>query len=158
MRKKEKRERKKQDRGIVDFMMVTNHFFKSLKEWICEMEDPRNQSYTTYTQADLGYMAILKNICGQYSMKEMEEMPHYDTLNYYLERISPDCFSELRKRMVTSLIRGKQFSRGRLLGKYWRIILDGTGLFYFKERHCDNCLCTTKNVDEGKTRKMYHTL
>lgn len=31
MRKKEKRERKKHDRGIVDFMMVTNHFFSSLK-------------------------------------------------------------------------------------------------------------------------------
>ena len=27
MTKKEKRERKKQDKGIVDFMMVTNHFF-----------------------------------------------------------------------------------------------------------------------------------
>ena len=27
MRKQEKRERKKQDRGIVDFMMVSNHFF-----------------------------------------------------------------------------------------------------------------------------------
>ena len=27
MRKREKRNRKKQDRGIVDFMMVTNHFF-----------------------------------------------------------------------------------------------------------------------------------
>ncbi|WP_159434615.1 hypothetical protein [Hespellia stercorisuis] len=25
------------------------------------MADPRNQSYTTYTQADLEYMAILKN-------------------------------------------------------------------------------------------------
>ena len=41
-RKREKRKRKKQDRGIVDFMMVTNHFFHSLKEWILEMEDPRN--------------------------------------------------------------------------------------------------------------------
>lgn len=178
MNKKEKRERKKQDRGIIDFMMVTNHFFRSLKEWICEMEDPRNQSYITYTQADLGYMAILKNICGQYSMREMEEnfnkescidtlrflsgnqkleeMPHYDTLNYYLEKISPDCFSELRKKMVTSLIRGKQFNKGRLLGKYWRIILDGTGLFYFREKHCNNCLCTTKKMENGKTVKLYY--
>lgn len=49
MTKKEKRERKKQDKGIVDFMMVTNHFFIALKEWICEMDDPRNQSYITYT-------------------------------------------------------------------------------------------------------------
>lgn len=178
MRKKEKRERKKQDRGIVDFMMVTNHFFHSLREWILEMNDPRNQSYTTYTQADLGYLAILKNICGQHTMREMEEnfnqdtcietlrflsgnqklkeMPHYDTLNYYLERLSPECLSDLRKKMVTSLIRGKQFNRGRLLGKYWRVILDGTGLFYFKEKHCENCLCTTRKTENGKTTKLYY--
>ena len=178
MRKKEKRERKKQDKGIVDFMMVTNHFFHALKEWIAEMDDPRNQSYITYTQADLSYMAILKNVCGQHSMREMEEnfnketcidtlcimsgnpdlkeMPHYDTLNYYLEKLTPDCLSDLRKKMVTSLIRGKQFNRGRLLGKYWRIILDGTGLFYFREKHCDNCLCTTKKLDNGKAKKLYY--
>lgn len=178
MRKKEKRERKKHDRGIVDFMMVANHFFHSLKEWILKMEDPRNQSYTTYTQADLVYMAILKNICGQQSMREMEEnfnnetcidtlrimsgdqkldeMPHYDTLNYYLERLSPECLSELRKKMVKSLIRGKQFNRSRLLGKYWRVILDGTGLFYFKEKHCENCLVTTRKTEDGKSIKLYY--
>ena len=27
MKKRQKRERKKQDRGIVDFMMIANHFF-----------------------------------------------------------------------------------------------------------------------------------
>ncbi|MDD2958477.1 MAG: hypothetical protein PHR92_08105 [Lachnospiraceae bacterium] len=42
MTRKEKRERKKKDRGIVDFMMVTNHFFHSLTDWISEMMDPRN--------------------------------------------------------------------------------------------------------------------
>lgn len=178
MTKREKRKRKKQDRGIVDFMMVANHFFHALKEWILEMDDPRNPSYTTYTQTDLTYMAILKNVCGQHSMREMEEnfnketciatlrlmsgnqnleeMPHYDTLNYYLEKLSPDCLSGLRKKMVTSLIRGKQFNRGRMLGKYWRIILDGTGLFYFKEKHCDNCLCVTRKTDDGKAMKLYY--
>lgn len=74
------------------------------------------------------------------------KMPHYDTLNYYLERLSPECLSDLRKKMVTSLIRGKQFNRNRIQGKYWRIILDGTGLFCFKERHCANCLCTTRKM------------
>ena len=71
----------------------------------------------------------------------LNEMPHYDTLNYYLERLEPECLSDLRKKMVTSLIRGKHFNRNRLLGKHWRVILDGTGLFYFKEKHCENCLC-----------------
>lgn len=50
--------------------------------------------------------------------------------------------------MVTSLIRGKQFNRNRVQGKYWRIILDGTGLFCFKERHCANCLCTTRKMED----------
>ncbi len=178
MRKKEKRNSKKKDRGIVDFMMLMKHFFKDLNQWIEEMEDPRNQSYITYTQTDLSYLAILKNVCSQYSMREMEEsfnedicidtlrimsgdkkleeMPHYDTLNYYLERLSPTCLAELRKKMVNSLLRGKQFNRGRLLGKYWRVIMDGTGLFYFKEKHCENCLCTTKKTEDGNTVKMYY--
>ena len=178
MTKKEKRERKKKDRGIVDFMMVTNHFFHDLKNWILEMNDPRNPSYITYTQADLTYMGILKNVCSQYTMREMEEnfntencieilgfmsgnqklneMPHYDTLNYYQEKLSPECLSGLRKKMVTSLIRGKYFNRGRLLGKYWRVILDGTGLFYFKEKHCANCLCTMRKTEEGNIQKLYY--
>jgi hypothetical protein len=179
MTKKDKRSKKKKDRGIVDFIMLTKHFFKNLNQWLEEMIDPRNKSYITYTQTDLGYMAILKNILSQFSMRQMEEnfneeicidtlrimsgdknleeMPHYDTLNYYLERLSPACLSEVRKKMVTSLIRGKQFSRGRLIGKYWRVILDGTGLFYFKEKHCENCLSTThKDVDGHITKKYYH--
>ena len=178
MTKKEKRERKKQDKGIVDFMMVTNHFFHDLRDWIAEMDDPRNQSYVTYQQTDLNYMAILKNICGQYTMRAMEEsfnnencirtlrlmsgnqelneMPHYDTLNCYLERLSPECLSGLRKKMVVSLIRGKQFNRNRLLGKHWRVIFDGTGLFYFKEKHCKNCLCTERETADGKKVKLYY--
>ena len=178
MKKREKRQRKNHDRGIVDLIMIINHFFHSLREWLLEMDDPRHQSYVTYTQADLGYMAILKNMCAQHSMREMEEnfnkqicidtlrilsgnqhlneMPHYDTLNYYLEKLSPECLLSLRKKMVTSLIRGKQFNKGRLQNKYWRVIIDGTGLFYFKEKHCDNCLSTTRKTNDGKTIKMYY--
>ena len=178
MTKKEKREKRKKERGIVDFMMITHHFFHSLREWFLEIDDPRHQSYITYTQADLVYMALMKNICGQHSMREMEEnfneencidtlsimsgnkhlkeMPHYDTLNYYLERLSPECIANLRKKMVTKLIRSRQFHKFRLQVKYWRIILDGTGLFYFKERHCENCLCVVKKDETGKQIKQYY--
>ena len=62
--------------------------------------------------------------------------------------------------MVKSLIRKKSFSRSRLLGKYWRVIIDGTGLFYFREKHCENCLVTTvtREVDgkEVKVKRYYH--
>ena len=177
-RKSHKRMKKKKDRGIVDFAMIQNHFFRELPEWIDQMEDPRNTSYITYTQADFIYMGILKNICSVESMRQMEEkfneetcietlmllsgdkglkeMPHYDTLNYYLEKLSPECLSDLRKKMVKSLLRGKQFYRCRLLRKYWRVILDGTGLFYFKEKHCENCLCETRKDENGKKTKRYY--
>lgn len=178
MTRREKRERRKKDRGIVDFIMIQNHFFKDFRKWIDEMKDPRNQSYTTYTQPDFIYLGILKNVCSVKSMRQMsevfneeicvhtlkllsgneglEEVPHYDTLNYYLERLSPKCLSELRKKMVTSLLRGKQFYRERLLGKYWRVILDGTGTASFSERHCDNCLVETRTYKDGKKVTVYY--
>lgn len=180
--KAKKREVKKKDRGIVDLVRIVYHFFEKLPQWMDEMTDPRNPSYTTYTQADLVFMGILKNICAVKTMrsmeeqfneencmntlrilsgdKKLEEMPHSDTLNYYLEKLSPECLADVRKQMVKNLIRMKSFHRARLMGKYWRIIIDGTGLFYFKEKHCGNCLVTTITREEdGKERKVkryYH--
>ena len=149
-----------------------------MPEWIAEIKDPRHQSYITYTQDDLLYMGLLKNICSVESMRQMEhlfnettcirtlsilsgnetlmEMPHSDTLNYYLERLSPECLSELRKKMVKSLIAGKAFTKARLLDTYWRIILDGTGLFYFRERHCGNCLRDVRKDENGKQVVRYY--
>lgn len=176
--KQMKREKKKKDRGIIDLMLVLNHFFKNLNHWINEMEDARNNSYTVYTPSDYVFMGLLKNVCSIESMRQMEErfneeacistlrilsgnqrlqeMPHYDSLNRYLERLPPKELSGLRKKMVKTLLRGKQFYRGRLLGRYWRVILDGTGLFCFKERHCEHCLSTTYTDKAGKKKKYYY--
>lgn len=178
VRKKQKRASRKKDHGIVDLMRIIHHFFAALTDWLNEMDDPRNQSYILYTQSDLVWMGLLKNMCAVKSMRGMEdnfntdtcietlrilsgdktldEMPHSDTLNYYLEKLSPQCLAEVRKRMIKSLIRGKAFNRAKLLGRHWRVILDGTGLFYFKEKHCDNCLVTTIKNEEGKEEKRYY--
>lgn len=180
--KTKKRRIKKKDRGIVDLARTVSHFFKDLPQWINEMTDPRNLSYTVYTQSDLIFMGILKNICGVKTMRSMEEqfneencidtlrilsgdrslveMPHSDTLNYYLEKLSPKCLAEVRKRMVNRLIRMKSFYGAKLFGKYWRVIIDGTGLFYFKEKHCENCLVETTTREENgkkvKGKRYYH--
>lgn len=178
VRKALKRKKKENDRGIVDLMMIMHHFFGELPAWIEEMEDPRHPSYITYSQSDLFYMGLMKNLCGVKTMHAMEEqfneencietlrilsgdknlkeMPHSDTLNNYLERLSPNCLSQLRKKLVKRLIRMKSFQGGKLLGQYWRIILDGTGLFYFKEKHCDNCLSQTVTREDGTKVKTYY--
>lgn len=170
---------KQKDRGLVEWIRILYHFFEDFTKWIEQMKDPRNQSYITYTQSDLVYMALLKNICSLKSMRQMEEcfneeqcidtlrylsgnrhlseMPHYDTLNYYLEKLPPEELSQVRRKMVASLVRRKQFYKNRLLGKYWRVVLDGTQLYYFRERHCENCLKSTVVDENGKkTEKYYH--
>lgn len=180
--KVKKRKIKKKDRGIIELIRIIYHFFKELPKWIDEMSDPRNPSYITYSQSDLVFMGILKNVCAVKTMHSMEEqfneetcidtlrilsgdpnlteMPHSDTLNYYLEKLSPTCLADVRKQMIKSLIRMKSFNRARLLGKYWRVIIDGTGLFYFKEKHCENCLVTTMTKEEDgkeiKVKRYYH--
>lgn len=82
-------------------------------------------------------------------------MPHADTLNYYLECLSPSCLSQLRKKLINNLIRMKRFQRVKFLSQYWRTILDGMGLFYFKEKHCDNCLAKTVIQEDGIKVKSY---
>lgn len=173
-----KREIRLDDRGIADFIQTQRHFFKDMGDWINEMTDPRNGSYCTYTQQDLVFLGILKNACGIESMRQMnekfnegtcidtlsfisgdaslKELPDFTTLNNYLEKLSPACLSDLRKKMVTSLIRSKVFHKNRFQGKYWVVILDGTGLFHFRERHCENCLVTTATDGEGRKRKDYY--
>jgi len=118
--KKLQREKKLDDKGLVDFEKVQRHFFKEFNIWISQMTDPRNEAYTTYTQQDMVWLGILKNACGIESMRQMnenfneetcidtlsfltedkslEEMPDFITLNNYLEKLSPDCLSDLRKK------------------------------------------------------------
>lgn len=176
--KKLKRTIKHEDKGIADYIRVQRHFFEDLNDWIDEITDPRNESYCTYTQQDMVHLGILKNVCGVESMRQMNEkfneeacidtlsflsgnaylneMPDFTTLNNYLEKLSAACLSDLRKKMVTSLIRSKTFHKNRFLGKYWLVIVDGTGLFHFKERHCENCLVTTVTDEEGRKRRDYY--
>ena len=178
-RKKDKRaERKSHDKGIVGLIKVLRHFFGEMNEWIEEMDDPRNESYITYSQQDLFYMGCMKNICTVESMKKMEdlfneescirtlgilsgnegldEMPHCDTLNYYLSKLSPECLEEIRTKMVRKLIKSKVFNKAKLFNGDWRVILDGTGLFSFKEKHCENCLCQTSYDEDGSRRTIYY--
>ena len=56
--------------------------------------------------------------------------------------------------MVRRLIRMKVLDDGRLFG-HFLVVLDGTGQFYFRRRHCPHCL--TKTVD-GQVQYYHHVL
>lgn len=63
--------------------------------------------------------------------------------------------------MIKQLLAKRCFDRYRINGKHWGIIIDGTGLFSFREKHCDHCLrreYTDKEKGEKPTVYMHHVL
>src|SRR5699024_12854425 len=78
-----------------------------------------------------------------------------------LSRQKPEELEKLRTYMIKQLFAKRCFDRYRINGKYCGIIIDGTGLFSFQEKHCDHCLrreYTEKETGEKRTVYMHHVL
>src|SRR5699024_6805844 len=68
---------------------------------------------------------------------------------------------KIRTYMIKELLKKRCFDDYRIDGKYWDIIIDGTGLFSFDKKHCDHCLrrvYTNEETGEKKTIYMHHVL
>lgn len=151
------------------------HFWPRLLFWLADVEDTRVQKKITYDRRFLlmtGLMLFLMKVgsrrqarfeldslealanlnllsgCGQ------ESVPHDGTLNHFLGHVPPPSLLRLRWRMVQRLIRMKVLDSGRVFGCFL-IVLDGTGQYYFHQRHCEHCLTKTVN---GKTLYYHHVL
>lgn len=178
MKKSEQREEKRDKNEFAEWIKICRHFFPNLPKWLNGMNDPRDTRYITYKQAVLVFMCIMKNVNGVVTMRNMntqfnedaaisnlayisdeaglDEMPDWQTANNYLEKLSPTEIDSIRRKMIEKLLRSKQFDRYKLNG-CWKIILDGTGYAYFKERHCEHDLVTTVTDPEtGKQKKYYY--
>ena len=174
MKKKILREK---DKGIIDFVKIQNHFFPNFIEKLSNVDDPRKENYTDYASEELLYTIILKNSCTIETMRQMtewfgdancasnleklmgrkiENIAHYDTINNFLERLDTNELSSIKAGMIKSLIRNKSFYQARVPGKQWIVILDGTGLYHFREKHCDNCLVKEITDKEGNKKKIYY--
>lgn len=171
--------RKEWKEDLQAFIEAQKHFFPNLLDRMKEVVDPRQQGSIEYSIEEVLYTIIMKNVCNITSMQKMtdefndenvvknmcailgkgerEYLPHYVTINECLAKLDPRELERLRKAMVYTLIRKKSFNEARFIKKYWMIIIDGTGLFYFKKKHCENCLKQVKNkgTDE-ETTYYYH--
>ena len=174
MRKRKLREK---DKGIIDFVKMQYHFFPNFIDDLGKVKDPRKENYTEYSSEELIYPVILKNSCtiesmrqmtewfedgncvsnlGKLMNKEIENIPHYDTINNFLERLDIKELNKIRLKMIRRLIRSKSFYLSKMPEEQWMIILDGTGLYHFREKHCDNCLVKEITDKEGNKKKVYY--
>jgi hypothetical protein len=178
--RKEKREAVAGRNLCKEMQAIIRHFFPGLIEMLSHTQDPRNESYTDYRREVLLITRILAVIFRIGSMRQMteafntqrsiehvremlsmpplDELPHWSTINNYLERLPPGELSGILPRLVNRLIRMRTFEGSRIRGRYWQILVDGVHLCTFKERHCPHCLTKTHKDKEGNPSRTeyYH--
>ena len=181
MNRKERRKLKKEINIFSDVVNILKQYFPKLVDKFEKLTDTRHQSYIEYQMSVITITRLLGLLCGIKSMRntteklnteetiknisnllgiELEEIPHYDTINNVFENIEIEELRKIQKYMVITLIRSKMFDKYRYKGKYFQIVIDGTGIMSFKERHCKHCLkrMYKKGTEEEKTIYYHYVL
>ena len=149
-------------------MQTVRHFFPNFNDWLQALPDARLQALCTYSTRFLAWWGIALYLFQLASRRQLNfkldargtqvlanlnrlagtrqtTRPVHNTLNYYLGRVPSDAFAQLRTRMIRHLIRAKVLEPARVLS-YLPVALDATGLYTFRQRHCDDCL-TSRHGD-----------
>lgn len=182
-RRKEIRNEEENKNYFIELLKIERHFFKEFKKWLKNTKDPRHQSYITYDPDLILYLLVMKYMTNVPTMRQwtrklntemcidnvakmmektgLEELPHYDTMNDFLAGLAPEELETIRTYMIKKLLEKRCFEKDRIEGKYWGVIVDGTGLFTFQNKHCDHCLrrvYTDEETGETQTIYMHHVL
>jgi hypothetical protein len=143
-------------------VQTVRHFFPDLNDWLDDLPDSRDRDAIIYETRFLAWAGLLLFALQLGSRRQLDEafdrysdealhnlnrlartqqisLPVHDTLDHFLEHVLWPAFHTLRRQMAQRLLRMKVLDDARLLGGYV-VIVDGTGLFSFRERHCDACL------------------
>lgn len=155
------------------FSGTVQHYWGNWSTLFAGVADPRNPALITYSLPALLFTGLLLFVCRLGSRRGINDqlrgngpaeakfaawfgvarIPHGDSLNYTFRRLEVDEVQEVVCRQMGVLIRKKVLARYRLLGVYYLVAIDGTGVLTFPVRHCPHCL--TRTLHNGQTL-YYH--
>jgi hypothetical protein len=141
-------------------VQTTRHFFPYLNDWLQAVPDTRLQEACVYETRFLAWYGILLYLLqlssrrqldfkldaqGTYLLANLNRLAHtqqstrpvHGTLDHFLDHVASDDVAGVRTRMMQQLLRNKVLDPARLLG-HVVMVLDGTGLFCFHQRHCQH--------------------
>ena len=156
------------------FVVTVQHFFGGFNRLFQGVTDPRHPAYITYPLPALMTTGVLMYLLRLGARRQVgnllrengssatkyqllfgvERCPHGDTLNYSYARSDVAEVQEVVTGMTATLIRRKVLYSQRLLDKYFLVVVDGTGMLTFSERHCPYCMTRTYK----KHTLYYHPL
>lgn len=157
-----KKEFKEDGMNLAETLLETvDHFFPKFNEGMSMIKDHRHPLLITYIQKTLIWTGLMmyvtqrgsrrqiglelrggkclegiKELSGQ---KNLEQVPHGDTLEYYIQKANVEDFEELNKNMIQRLIRMRVLEASRLQGHYL-VPIDGVHICTFDYPHCPNCI------------------
>ena len=83
------------------------------------------------------------------------KLPHLDGVDDLLRYLPFEKLEQIKMDLMSHLFEQKWLRKYRLLGKYYLVSVDATGIMSFDKRHCEHCLTkTTKN----KTTYFHYVL
>ncbi|MFA9376047.1 MAG: hypothetical protein ACERKZ_04755 [Lachnotalea sp.] len=86
-----------------------------------------------------------------------DELPHYVTLNDFLERLEISELQQVRKDIIYHLIRMKSFDDARFRKK-WLIIVDANWLQTYSTEQVDYCMCRETKKEDGSSKKLWYRM
>ncbi len=167
------------DFAMYDFLKIIKRFYPDLLRVFRNCgTDPRKQTRIKYTTGIILTMLFFKYVCSIVSMHSMTDkfnvgpvvenllnlsgqtdlqtVPHYQTVNDFLARLSPAFLEEIRCRIITHLIRTNQFYSYRLKKQYWLILIDGTGIYGGSRKIHSKCLFRIHHKRQEDEYTTYH--
>lgn len=141
---------------------IIRHCFPGLVTLLKQIPDPRSQSYVTYPGVVLLMTRILSSVFYISSMRKTSEefnsdtvieniwelcgeeqtageLPYWETINRYLEKLDHNSLQEKVYELCRRMMNSRTFENARIRGKYWQVIIDGTGLYSTREETDEKC-------------------
>jgi hypothetical protein len=108
--------------------------------------------------AEFNHNNCINNIGQMLEIEPLQELPHWSTINDYLEKLNEEELKNIIHKLAYRLIRMRSFQGSRILNRYWQIIVDGTSLCSFSKRHCPQCLTREHKDKDGNIlwTEYYH--
>ena len=156
MNRRERREKKKEINILKELVIIIKQYFPELINKFEGITDIRNQSYVKYQMKVIFIVRLMALMCEIKSMHgltrefnteetikniakicglELEEIPHCDTINDVFENSKTEEIEEIIKYMINKMIRNKMLEKYKIRGKYYHIVVDGTGLATSRKRY-----------------------
>jgi len=147
------------------------HYFPDFRERLNQIEDLRKRSEYEIAELITGGIAMFlfkSTSRNAFNLDRKEEQfrknyyrlfkmraPHMDAVDDLFRLLDGNDLERLKAMLVTCLIKQKVLHRFKFLGKYFLVVVDGTGVVTYDYPHCPHCL---KKEYETKTIYMHSVL